>query len=136
MDNTTNEAAYNDWHFTSKVILCAGMFGLFSNGLLIWLLRCTHINNILTANHIRINLAVFQMFYDILLISRSIIVIVLKRELIRLGQFCIVFARIGIVFALGSVLNYLMLAALIITACVTRPGKRSSEFYFLEEAHS
>jgi hypothetical protein len=106
LDNTTNEATYADLYFTST--LCVGVMGLLSNSLLLWLLTCAHIKNIFTANNIRTNLAVFHIFFDILYITKS--VLVLRRELRCLDRTCRVYIALGALFGIGTVLNYLFLA--------------------------
>ena len=98
-----NKTVSVEWSFIAVCII-----GFLCNGLLLWLLFYVHMNKAFTAYYIRINLVVFHMLVDVLLISKSILV--LNGDLTKLEQFCTLYTNIEPAFTLNTALNNFLLA--------------------------
>ena len=101
LETNRNEAILVERSFTTR--LCVRIIGFLSNGLLAWLLYCTYSNNTFTDYYIRINAAVFQMLFDVLQISISLLI--LNRNLLgyeKLSRLCSNFEQAFILHTMSS----------------------------------
>ena len=102
-----NGGTFVELSFFTRLGVC--IIGILSNGLLLRLLFGASTNNTFTSNYIRINLAVSHMLFDVLQITRAILV--LKKNFKELEAFPILCTNVQTMYPLHVSLNYLMLAA-------------------------
>ena len=108
------------------------MTAFISSSLLMWLLVGVRSQKGFTASGIKMNMALFHMLYDLLLLSKDIVILTLRNK--GYEQFCKISTRPGYVFVLCTVLNNMLLA--LNHYCLHKSRRRKIYLVFLSRKNT